>query len=368
MSTNEKQEFIEVDEYDAKCPSCGASIKFHPASGKLVCPYCHHTEEIPNAELEADLEIDELDFHQAEARSSFRWGEEKKIVICDACAAELIYDALEVANVCPYCGSNHVMEIKDDHSIAPNGIIPFQLTLEQANENFQKWIKGKWFAPNEARQSAKAEAFTGIYLPYWTFDTKTASQYTATYGRRRTVYDKDGKPQTVTDWYRTRGFYQEFIDDHLVLASTRYDAHILSKVEPFYLTNARPYQKEYLHGFVAERYSIGLDDGWKIAKNEIHHYLESQITQHILWKHRAHVVKNLRFSTVHSDITYKYLMLPLWLSTFRYRDKVYQFMVNGQTGKVGGEYPISPLKVTITIFILLLFVLLIYVFFMENSY
>lgn len=364
--SNEEKRIIEVDEYDAKCPSCGASIKFHPGTGSLVCPYCHHEEHIPDADMQVDEEVQELDFHEAEARSSFRWGEEKKLVVCDACAAELVYDALEAANVCPYCGSNHVMEIDSENTIAPNGIIPFQITKEQANENFQKWIKGRWFAPNEARKSAKAEAFTGIYLPYWTFDTKTASQYTASYGRRRTVYDKDGKPQTVTDWYRTRGFYQEFIDDHLVLASKRYDPFILNKVEPFQLKQARSYNKDYLQGFAAERYSIGLDEGWQIAKEEIHDYLETQITHHILWKHHADVVKNLRFSTVHSDITYKYLMLPLWLSTFRYRDKTYQFMVNGQTGKVGGKYPVSPIKVTIAVIVTLLILLGLYLYF-ENQ-
>lgn len=353
MSHEEK--LIEVDEYDAKCPACGASIQFNPKNGNLKCPYCHHEEHIPEAELEADEEVEELDFQKAIARSNFRWGEEKKVVICDSCTAELVYDALEVANVCPYCGSNHVMPSYSEQSLAPNGIIPFQISKDEANANFGRWIKGRWFAPKDAKESAKADAFTGIYLPYWTFDTKTASQYTASYGKHRTVTDKDGKTRTVTDWYRTRGFYQEFIDDYLVFASTRYDIEILKKVEPFQLKQCIPYKKDYLQGFVAERYSVGLDNGWKIAKREIHHHLESQIKMQIYRRHNADVIRNLQFSTVHSNITYKYLMLPLWLSSFKYRDKQYQFMVNGQTGKVGGKYPISPWKVT---FVILLFVLI----------
>lgn len=367
MSNEDKhEEIMEVDEYSAKCPSCGASIKFNPENGNLKCPYCHHEEHIPEAELEADEEVEELDFLAAEARSSFRWGEEKKIVICDACSAELVYDALKVANVCPYCGSNHVMQSYADNSLAPNGIVPFQITLEQANQNFKKWIKGRWFAPNEAKKSAKADAFTGIYLPYWTFDSKTASQYTARYGRHRTVYDKEGKPRTVTDWYRTSGFYQEFIDDHLVLGSTRYDTHILKSIEPFNVKSSKSYKKDYLQGFVAERYSVGLEDGWKIAKREIHDYLQTRITQHILIRHRADVVSNLKFSTAHSNITYKYLMLPLWLSTFKYKDQMYQFMVNGQTGKVGGEYPVSAIKVGIAILGFIIIVIAFYFGFVEE--
>lgn len=359
-------ELIEVDEYDAKCPSCSASIKFNPANGKLTCPYCHYEETIPQAELEVDEEVKELDYHAAISKSSFQWGNEKKTVICDACAAEMVYDALEVANVCPYCGSNHVMESYSENSLAPNGVIPFQITKEAANKNFKQWIKGKWFAPNEAKRSAKADAFSGIYLPYWTFDTKTACQYTARYGKNRIVYDKDGKARTVTDWYRTSGFYQEFIDDHLVRASNRYDVSILKKVEPFSLKESRAYKKDYLQGYIAERYSIGLEEGWKIAKSEIHQYLESQIRHHIIRRHHADVVSNLKFSTNHSDVTYKYLMLPLWLSTFRFKERQYQFMVNGQTGKVGGEYPISPIKVIFAIFVTIIFAIAFY-FYLENQ-
>lgn len=358
MSNEEK--LIEVDEYDAKCPACGASIKFNPTNGNLTCPYCQHEEQIPKAELETNVEVEELDFQTANARSNFQWGQEKKVVICDSCTAELVYDALEVANVCPYCGSNHVMQSYSDQSLAPNGIIPFQISKEEANTHFQRWIKGRWFAPKEAKTSAKAESFTGIYLPYWTFDTKTASQYTARYGKHRTVTDNEGKVRTVTDWYRTHGFYQEFIDDHLVCGSSRYQRDILEKVEPFHLKQCIPYQQDYLQGFVAERYSIGLDDGWKIAKQEIHDHLESQIKAEIYARHHADVISNLQFSTVHSNITYKYLMLPLWLSSFKYREKQYQFMVNGQTGKVGGKYPISPFKVALVITIIVLIVLGIY--------
>ncbi|RUL50510.1 MULTISPECIES: hypothetical protein [Lysinibacillus] len=362
---NDHETLVEVHEHDAKCPSCGASIKFNPVNGKLTCPYCHHEEEIPDAELELDEEVEELDFESAVTRSSFSWGAEKKVVICDACAAEMVYDALEVANVCPYCGSNHVMESHAENSLAPNGIVPFEVSSQQADENFRKWIKSRWFAPNKAKRSAKAEAFSGIYLPYWTFDTKTASQYTAKYGKDRTETDSEGDTHTVTDWYNTSGFYQEFIDDHLILATTRYQMDILEKIEPFKLKESRPYKRDFLSGYIAERYSIGLEDGWTQAKKEIHAHLKEQIKNKITYEHNADHVKNIKFSTVHSNITYKYLMLPVWLSSFKYKNKSYQFMVNGQTGQVGGQSPISPIKVTFAVILALIVLAIVYFFFVE---
>lgn len=360
MNPTTEKEPIYVDEYDAKCPSCSASIKFDPSTGKLKCPYCHYEEEIAKPELDASQFAQELNFYEALERGNFNWGEEKKIVICDACGAESIYDALEIANVCPYCGSNHVMEAAAENSLAPNGICPFEITREQADANFQKWIKGRWFAPNEAKRNAKADAFHGVYLPYWTFDAKTASQYRAQYGINRIVTDKEGKTHIETDWYFTSGFYQEFIDDYLVRATKRYDNQLLEKVEPFDTNRSLAFKKEYLSGYIAERYSIGLEDSWKIAQKGIHDHLEEQITDKIMRRHNADHVRGLHFSTTYSNITFKYVMLPIWVSSFRYKDKTYQFLVNGQTGKVGGQSPVSAIKVTITVLLILIAVVIFY--------
>jgi predicted RNA-binding Zn-ribbon protein involved in translation (DUF1610 family) len=362
METYKEEKYNVVDKYDATCPSCSAAIKFDPASGTLSCPYCGYSEEIPQPELDTDKIAQELNFEEALQVGNFDWGDEKKIVICSACSAESVYDALEVANVCPYCGSNHVMESAAEDAIAPNGVIPFEITREQADINFKKWMKGKLFAPNEAKRSAKADSFSGVYLPYWTFDSKTASQYSAQYGINRTVEDRDGKKRIETDWYSTSGFYQEFIDDFLVRATTRHDEHLLRTIEPFNTNSSRSYNKEYLSGYIAERYSIGLEDGWKNAQKGIHNHLHSQIISQIRMKHNADQVRSLHFSTAHSDITYKYVMLPIWLSSFRYSGKTYQFLVNGQTGKVGGQSPISAIKVGIAIFLVLVLATLIFVY------
>jgi predicted RNA-binding Zn-ribbon protein involved in translation (DUF1610 family) len=363
MDTYTEEEMKVVDKYDATCPSCSAAIKFDPSSGTLTCPYCGYSEEIPQPDLDADKVAQELKFEEALERGNFDWGEEKKVVICNACSAESVYDVLEVANVCPYCGSNHVMESAAEDSLAPNGVIPFAITREKANENFQAWMKGKLFAPNEAKRNAKADAFNGVYLPFWTFDAKTSSQYKAEYGIDRQVHEKDGKVRTVTDWYRTSGFYQKFIDDFLVRATNRYDAKLLHSVEPFETNNSKAYDKTYLSGYIAERYSIGLEDGWKIAQDGIHNQLEDSISRKIKRENGADRVRSLHFSTSYSNITYKYVMLPIWLSSFRFKSKTYQFVVNGQSGKVGGESPVSWVKVTFAVILTIMVVAILYYFF-----
>ena len=141
---------------------------------------------------------------------------------------------------------------------------------------------------------------------------------------------------------------------------------MMRKIEPFNLLNNKAYKPEYVSGFLSERYSIGLQDGWSQAKREISDHLNAQITSKIRWEHNADVVSNLHFSTTHDDITYKYLMLPIWLSSFRYKEKIYRFMVNGQTGRVGGDAPISPLRVTIAVILSLITIAVIWYFFMSE--
>ncbi|MCL2696245.1 MAG: hypothetical protein FWE69_07975, partial [Clostridiales bacterium] len=188
----------------------------------------------------------------------------------------------------------------------------------------------------------------GVYLPYWTFDCQTHSRYSAQYGITRTVKRGD-TTTTETTWYPTRGDYNAFIDDQPVLASTRHDPQLLRRVEPFRTGESRKYKPEYVAGFVSERYSIGLKDGWERGKVLIAERLKAEIERHIKRRHGADSVRNLRVQTCHAEVKYKYLLLPLWLSAFAYREKLYRILVNGQTGKVGGKTPVSVGRVLIAV-------------------
>lgn len=355
------------EETDKKCPQCGGVMDFNPATGGLKCPYCDYEQDIPVEQNVGDAEnekvlkkAEELDFNAAEHTANCDWGVSKKTVLCKSCGAESIYDALETAAVCPFCGSNQVMDAAEENTIAPGGVVPFKISDKQAAELFKTWIKRKWFCPKLAKESAKPKKFNGIYLPYWTFDTNASGSYTAEYGIDHTKTDSKGNKTTTTEWHRTNGFHKEFIDDELVLASNKHDTGMLKMLEPFNTEDNKPYKPEYVAGFVAERYSTGLKDAWEIAKRSIKAKLERHISSDIRNKHRADRVRNLHFNPTYADITYKYLLLPIWVSNFKYNDKVYQFMVNGQTGKVSGKTPVSIPKVIITVIGIIAIVAILY--------
>ena len=332
-----------LDETDKKCDACGGTMDFDPKTGMMVCPYCGNTVAIEE-ECFTPQRAEELSFADAEERGNCDWGSEKKTVVCKNCGAETVYDSLDTAGVCPYCGSNQVMEASDTHTLAPGGVCPFRFDAEEADARFRKWIKNRWFCPFDLRKNAGRVNFNGIYLPYWTFDSQTESHYTARYGIVRTIVVGRGenrRTHTYVDWYFTRGRYDKFFNDCLVQGSERHDAALLNQIAPFDTEDNLAYRPEYLAGFGAERYSIGLDTAWSSAKNRIERTLHDCVVQEIRWRHHADRVESLRMQTSHNDVTFKYLMLPVWMSHYEYKGKTYHFMVNGQTGKVGGKAPLS---------------------------
>ncbi len=331
-------------ETDKKCPSCGGIMDFDPKTGGLLCPFCGHSEAIV-----ADKRAEELDFDSVENTGNCDWGFKTKTVVCKSCGGEAVYDALQTAGECPYCGSNQVMEAQDKDTLAPGGVCVFKIDKKQAGINFKTWLGKKLFCPKAAKEKAKPDAFNGVYLPYWTFDAQTTSTYSARYGIDRTTEDKDGNKETTTDWYSTHGVYSEFIDDQLIIGTAKHDANLLSRIEPFTTTDNVPYKPEYIAGFASERYSLGIKDAWEKAKTFITNRLDRAITNKVIDENNADRADSVGFTTIYKDITYKYLLLPVYMSSFKYNGKVYQFLVNGQSGKVGGKSPVSPARVMIAI-------------------
>ena len=347
MEDFEVQNFVQTEaSTDKKCPGCGATISFDPAEGKLHCKYCGFKCELPKPEEER--EVCEMDFYAAKNSGSYEWGVKKKSVQCNSCGAVSIYDALETASVCPFCGSNQVMPAAEEDSIAPGGVCPFSVTKENASAAFKKWISKKFFAPNKAKESTRPEAFQGLYLPYWTYDVKTLSRFTARAGYDHKV-KKDGQTKIETEWHSVSGFYEEAFDDETVVASKRMGNTSVKGCQPFDLSKVTPYNPQLLAGFAAERYSVGLQEGWEVARKSIQTKLRGHISDYVRKTWKANRADSVKMSTNYANLTYKYLLVPIWVSSYKYKDKVYQFVVNGQTGKVGGDSPVSAWKVLLTI-------------------
>ncbi len=367
------------DETDRKCGSCGGVMSYDPETKTLLCPFCKNSENLGLVSL--GYRAAENDFEREKRRANRNWGFKTKTVFCEYCGGKTIYDYLALSGKCPYCGSNQVTEVKNAETLAPGGVCPFTVKKEDAAKSFQKWIKKRRFCPREVKLNSKPKDITGVYLPFWTFDTATVSPYTAACVSNKTDEDIEvskavpskftalailGKLliNALNNAKTVSGIHRQFFNDVPVSASENHDAALLKKLEPYNTNNSTPYSPEFIAGFAAEQYSVGLDEAWEKARERCKEKLKKSITTRVKNENYTNAVSNVDFKTDFSEVTFKYLLLPVWISSYIYRGKIYQFMVNGCTGKTAGRFPVSKGRVAAAAFgALALAALLVYFFF-----
>src|SRR5262245_46176948 len=164
------------------CPSCGADLLYEPSDGFLSCPYCGHKEQIPTSAAEVQERAFEQ-YLQIRPDQLSQLAANALEVRCQGCGATTTFIPPEVAGKCDFCGVQIVAQPQSaDPIIAPEGVLPFYITPQQATNELRSWLGSLWFAPGALKQFAQPEAIDGIYLPFWTYDTNTVTHYTGQRG------------------------------------------------------------------------------------------------------------------------------------------------------------------------------------------
>ena len=354
------------------CVSCGGDLRYKPGTTSMVCTHCGTDNEIP--QIDADFE--ELDFNEHLANKSKSKDTFKEhFVKCHNCGASSSLEPHITSSSCPYCSTALVIEeCKEESIIQPKALLPFHLNKNEAKDRFKKWVKKLWFAPNDVKKaSLNFNHFKGIYIPYWTYDSDTFTKYTGQRGEYYYVTEsytttENGKTVTKTRqvrktrWYPAYGDVSKFFDDVLVSATKSLPRNYIYKLAPWDLQNLVPFEKRYLSGFITEKYQIDLEAGFDIAKELMDPEIRSLIRRDIGGDEQ----RIISMKTNYEDITFKHLLLPVYVSAYKYKDKLYQFLVNGRTGEVQGERPYSWIKITLAI-LLGLAVIAAIIFFVNQS-
>lgn len=343
------------------CGMCGAQLRFRPGAAALVCDHCGHENEIAPPEEAGPWGgqiIRELDYEDAIAnRLDAEEVEETRTAHCEGCGADVEFDPAVHAAECPFCASPVVADTGANRHIKPKGVAPFQLNESEAREAMRRWLGRLWFAPSELKEYARAgRPMQGIYVPYWTFDADTQTQYS---GMRGDVYHvtqyvtvmQDGKARRVARqvpkirWTPRSGRVKRWFDDVLVLASRALPKKYTDRLAPWDLAALEPYRPDFLAGFRAEAYTVQLEEGFAEARQIMDRVIERDVRFDIGGDRQQ--IHQLR--TRVSDVTFKHVLLPVWMAAYKYRGETYRFVVNGQTGAVEGERPYSTWKIALAV-------------------
>jgi ribosomal protein S27E len=347
------------------CPGCGADLVFHIGQQAMKCPFCGYEEAIV---LPADAEVRERDFeemlrslreHHDKGRHSYEGMRELR---CGSCAGTVVFQGTLTSTTCPYCASPIQIDKAEQarDRIAVDGVLPFLVDHERAAKRLADWVQSRWFAPNDFLQQGVRADFHGVYLPYWTFDAMTFTAYRGQRGENYTVTVGTGKnrrTETRTRWFPASGSFNRFFDDVLVNATRGLNQDLVQSLEPWPLQRCSPYNQQMLAGFFARTYEVELRQGFELARKRIYTALEQDVRQRIGGDQQRIETMNVR----HAAVTFKHLLLPVWMMAYRYHGQPYQVYVNACTGQVQGERPYSWAKITLAVLGGMLLAALLYV-------
>jgi hypothetical protein len=299
------------------------------------------------------------------------YGGDKRSIKCKSCGAVNTVDAHVVSTECPFCGSNQVVPQEQvAQVIKPESLLPFQVDQAKAVSLFRTWLGSGFFRPTAVRKIARdAQAkIHGVYLPFWTFDAFTSSWWEAEAGHyyytTETYWAADDKGQKVQRtrqvqnirWEPASGQLQLFLDDVLVPATRNVEQGMIESIYPFDTKALVPYKSQFLAGWGAEAYTVDLQEGWKAGQEIMQQQVNSACAQQV----PGDTYRNLRVDTAFSKMTFKHVLFPVWIASYRLNDKVYHFLVNGQTGEVRGQAPISWIRVALVVLAVLIILALIF--------
>jgi predicted RNA-binding Zn-ribbon protein involved in translation (DUF1610 family) len=328
-----------IEPLDRFCPACGTTNPDFksPATAKA-------TDAWPAA---SDAQV-----HEPSPLS--------KVLQCKTCGAEVATDPNQRSYVCPFCDSTYVVEVPAEQSgrQRPEFVIGFAITPEQAQEKFRTWLaENSWYRPGDLVVASIADKLKGVYLPFWSFSMLAQSRWQAQIGEywfrteHYTTTDAKGNVQhhtrqvQETEWWPLSGRHHRYYSGYLVSGSRGLPQGQSLRIQPFNLPALKRYEPYFLAGWMAEEYSVARDEALVLCQQEFQRQEQQNIAAFLPGDTHSGLAVETDFSQENSDLC----LLPIFILSYRYKDKVYRFLLNGQTGKSAGDKPVSGTRIGIAV-------------------
>ena len=340
-----------------QCTSCGAALHYAPGTHQLQCTYCGAANEIVETSNSPIVPYDYTEFLTSQQGANLT----ATVISCKSCGASTTLPPEVNSDSCAFCASPLVISEAGSRAITkPHYILPFLVPQPQALESFRTWLKKRWFAPADLTKmvSGDARQLKGVYIPHWSYDASTVSDYTGSRGEyywETETYTETVDGQQVvrtrevrrTAWYPASGQVGVDFNDIMVSASNSLPRKVANRLEPWKLESLTHYNEQYVSGFRSELYQIDAEKGLEEAQ----HRMAPTIREYILRDIGGDEQQIHDIVTNYYNLGLKYLLLPVWISAYKYDGKLYHFTVNACTGEVVGERPFSAGKIALAVII-----------------
>ena len=269
---------------------------------------------------------------------------------CSNCGATTSFDPGTRTLRCPFCGTE--MAVRASAAAkdldADQFVLPFTVQKEDSSTLIRKWLGSSFWAPGDLKNRSALERGQGIYVPFWRFDADASSTWegeiskTHTRNVQRTRTNSEGKREnyTATENYKTwhprsgthQGSHRTWVAASTGLTQTEGD-----ELMPFPEEAMMTYSPDLLFGFSSEDPGIDEDGAWSVGEQRIREMERDACAREVERLTRA----DTTLSNKRSAVCY----LPVWIYGYTYQQKQYRVLVNGHTGEVVGERPVSKARV-----------------------
>lgn len=335
---------------DNKCPACSASLEFNAKLGKWKCDYCG-----------MEYTLDELKKYENASNDKINDGVDGDdtsydVYRCPDCGAEIVADEETASTFCVYCGNSAILKNKLSGKFAPNYIIPFKTTKDDAIETFKKLKKGRPLLPNDFVSPTNIEKIRGLYVPFWLYNILASGGISGT-ATKVTSWTSGDTHYTKTDTYHVSRDGKMSFSSIPVDGSTHFENDMMNSIEPFDYKDMIDYNHAYLSGFLSEKYDVDSEKAFEDAKTRALNSATSELKNSIVGYSSVSITQN---NIATENYEHKYALLPVWMVNIKYKDKYYLFAMNGQTGKFIGNMPLSKKKALL--YFIVLFVIIFFGF------
>lgn len=326
-----------------KCPCCNAGLVFGGEMQQLKCEYCDNTFDVETVRaFNESLSAVSGEEFQWEKTANQPWSEneaeELRTFQCPSCGGEILTDAQTAASFCPYCDNPTILPLRLSGGWKPDKVLPFQISKEDARTAFLRLCRGKPLLPKEFTRQQRLEQITGMYVPFWLYDC--GADFDGSYRATRVHRWSDSQYHYVkTDHFLLkRAANAEFIGIPMD-GSSKMDDTFMESIEPFDYSRMVDFDTAYLSGFLADKYDVPSESGEERIRQRVDQSMDDHLQDTFLG-YATVLPASRQLRVRHSRA--RYVLLPVWILNTRYRDKLYTFVMNGQTGKMTGSLPVCP--------------------------